>query len=249
MRRCADPESTSVPGRSWALIVLHHTDCGITRAPWRPPVARGGRRLRPRLRLPGVFDESGRQDLNLRPPGPQPGALPDCATPRGRLESTTRFRPILMRTYVRSMEPPDDFRKCYCCGELKAVEEFSWRRKARGQRDSFCRPCRSAYGKEHYAANKQRYIDQARVQKQRLSLERPGTSSSTSWPIPAWSAGRRTLSCSSSTTSATSALTSNRNSRSGAGRASSPRSRSARWCARTATDGGPLVDGARCALC
>ena len=27
--------------------------------------------------------QSGRQDLNLRPPGPQPGALPDCATPRG----------------------------------------------------------------------------------------------------------------------------------------------------------------------
>ena len=27
--------------------------------------------------------KSGRQDLNLRPPGPQPGALPDCATPRG----------------------------------------------------------------------------------------------------------------------------------------------------------------------
>ena len=29
------------------------------------------------------FPLSGRQDLNLRPPGPQPGALPDCATPRG----------------------------------------------------------------------------------------------------------------------------------------------------------------------
>jgi hypothetical protein len=29
------------------------------------------------------FRLSGRQDLNLRPPGPQPGALPDCATPRG----------------------------------------------------------------------------------------------------------------------------------------------------------------------
>ena len=29
-------------------------------------------------------DESGREDLNLRPPGPQPGALPGCATPRGR---------------------------------------------------------------------------------------------------------------------------------------------------------------------
>ena len=32
------------------------------------------------VRTPGP--ESGRQDLNLRPPGPQPGALPDCATPR-----------------------------------------------------------------------------------------------------------------------------------------------------------------------
>src|SRR4029078_3609522 len=31
--------------------------------------------------------ESARQDLNLRPPGPQPGALPDCATPRGALNS------------------------------------------------------------------------------------------------------------------------------------------------------------------
>src|SRR3954462_75685 len=27
-------------------------------------------------------DWSGREDLNLRPPGPEPGALPGCATPR-----------------------------------------------------------------------------------------------------------------------------------------------------------------------
>ncbi len=26
--------------------------------------------------------KSGWQDSNLRPPGPKPGALPDCATPR-----------------------------------------------------------------------------------------------------------------------------------------------------------------------
>ena len=30
---------------------------------------------------------SGREDLNLRPPGPEPGALPGCATPR-RMRST-----------------------------------------------------------------------------------------------------------------------------------------------------------------
>jgi hypothetical protein len=52
------------------------------------------------------------------------------------------------------------------------VTEFSWRRRERGQRDSFCRPCRSAYGKEHYAANRQRYIDQAAELKRKLALER-----------------------------------------------------------------------------
>ena len=30
----------------------------------------------------GAFIWSGRQDLNLRPRGPKPRALPDCATPR-----------------------------------------------------------------------------------------------------------------------------------------------------------------------
>ena len=44
--------------------------------------------------------------------------------------------------------------------------------KAKSQRDTFCRPCRSAYGKEHYAANRARYIEQARIQKERLRLER-----------------------------------------------------------------------------
>ncbi len=58
------------------------------------------------------------------------------------------------------------------CGEHKPVDEFAWRRKRRGQRDSHCRPCRSAYGKEHYAANRQRYIDQAQLVKQRVRLER-----------------------------------------------------------------------------
>src|SRR5664279_3793714 len=40
---------------------------------------------------------SGREDSNLRPPGPEPGALPDCATPRTccqeplAMPSTKRF--------------------------------------------------------------------------------------------------------------------------------------------------------------
>jgi hypothetical protein len=71
-----------------------------------------------------------------------------------------------------SMAGPDETAKCYRCGELKPADAFAWRRKGKGQRDTFCRPCRSAYGKEHYAANRARYIEQARVQKERLRMER-----------------------------------------------------------------------------
>jgi hypothetical protein len=70
------------------------------------------------------------------------------------------------------MEGSGELKKCYRCGELKPVEEFAWRRRRKVQRDSFCRPCRSAYGKEHYAANRQRYIDQARKVKRKLSRKR-----------------------------------------------------------------------------
>jgi hypothetical protein len=62
--------------------------------------------------------------------------------------------------------------RCSRCHEAKPVSEFAWRRRRKLQRDTFCRPCRSAYGREHYLANKQRYIDQARASKQRLRTER-----------------------------------------------------------------------------
>jgi len=62
--------------------------------------------------------------------------------------------------------------KCYRCGEVKPADEFAWRRRRKLQRDSFCRPCRSAYGREHYLANKQRYIAQAATSKRKLILER-----------------------------------------------------------------------------
>jgi hypothetical protein len=62
--------------------------------------------------------------------------------------------------------------KCYRCGKLKPADDFAWRRKKKNQRDSFCRPCRSVYKREHYQANKQRSIEQAEVSKRRLRLSR-----------------------------------------------------------------------------
>jgi hypothetical protein len=66
----------------------------------------------------------------------------------------------------------EGLRRCGRCGETKPVSDFAWRRKALGQRHNMCRPCHSAYHHEHYSANKQRYVDQARERKQRLTVER-----------------------------------------------------------------------------
>lgn len=61
-----------------------------------------------------------------------------------------------------------DSLRCSRCGEHKQVDEFAWRRKAINQRDTYCRPCRSAYGKEHYHANRERYLEQADALKRQL---------------------------------------------------------------------------------
>jgi hypothetical protein len=67
---------------------------------------------------------------------------------------------------------PSELRRCGRCRELKPVDQFAWRRIERGQRDNMCRPCRSAYGKEHYLANRQRYIDAEARRKQARAEER-----------------------------------------------------------------------------
>ncbi|MFP5299115.1 MAG: hypothetical protein ACLGHL_09030 [Actinomycetota bacterium] len=62
--------------------------------------------------------------------------------------------------------------RCSRCGETKTEDDFAWHRKAAGRRDSYCRPCRSAYKKEHYAKNKKRYLRQAKRWKERQIRER-----------------------------------------------------------------------------
>ncbi len=78
--RCtaADRPATAPP---WLRIMLrpHRT----------PSLSRRRPRARPAIRMPQRWP--GRPDFNRRPPVPQTGALPDCATPRGG-ESTTGVR-------------------------------------------------------------------------------------------------------------------------------------------------------------
>lgn len=63
-------------------------------------------------------------------------------------------------------------RRCGRCGKQKPVANFAWRRRALGQRDNYCRPCRAAYKREHYAANRQRYIAAADRRKRAIAAER-----------------------------------------------------------------------------
>jgi hypothetical protein len=58
------------------------------------------------------------------------------------------------------------------CGQVKPASQFAWRRKARAQRDNYCRPCRAGYKREHQAAHRERYIADSLRRKQALAAER-----------------------------------------------------------------------------
>jgi hypothetical protein len=62
--------------------------------------------------------------------------------------------------------------RCSRCKAEKPDEDFAWRRRGKGQRDTYCRPCRAEYKQEHYRANKQRYIDAAAKRNKALLQER-----------------------------------------------------------------------------
>ena len=66
----------------------------------------------------------------------------------------------------------EERRRCGRCDEWKPLAAFAWRRKAKGQLHNYCRPCHAAYHREHYQANKERYIAQAAAHKKALRLER-----------------------------------------------------------------------------
>ena len=77
---------------------------------WTPKSRCLGLRERQIKLICSCFHRSGRQDLNLRPPGPQPGALPDCATPRDSCKRATGIEPAL-EAWKASVQPQHFARK------------------------------------------------------------------------------------------------------------------------------------------
>lgn len=53
-------------------------------------------------------------------------------------------------------------RRCARCGTEKPIDEFAGGTARNRKRDCYCRPCRAEYGREHYLANRQRYIAKAK---------------------------------------------------------------------------------------
>ena len=55
---------------------------------------------------------------------------------------------------------------------MKPLDDFTWKRPERGQRDTYCRPCRAEYGREHYVKNRERYIAVNGARKRKVRTER-----------------------------------------------------------------------------
>lgn len=72
--------------------------------------------------------------------------------------------------FVSGSDP--SLRRCGRCREFKPTSDFAWRRVRRGQLDNYCRPCRAAYKRAHYVANRQRYIAAATRRRDALIAER-----------------------------------------------------------------------------
>jgi len=52
-------------------------------------------------------------------------------------------------------------RGCARCGIEKPIDEFAGATDRNPKRHCYCRPCRADYGRAHYLANRQRYIQKA----------------------------------------------------------------------------------------
>ena len=56
---------------------------------------------------------------------------------------------------------------CTKCEEVKPLDDFNYRRKSLGTRQSHCRTCSKAYLKKHYTENSEYYKKKARVHTKR----------------------------------------------------------------------------------
>lgn len=59
---------------------------------------------------------------------------------------------------------------CSKCGIPKELDQFSWKNKSKGVRQSLCKKCHASYRKSHYQQNKSKYLDQAKAHYERTKM-------------------------------------------------------------------------------
>jgi hypothetical protein len=121
----------------------------------------------------------------------------------------------------------------------QAGGEFAWRRKARSQRDNYCRTCRADYKRQHYSAHRERYVANAAQRKRTPARERASLLVAFFRDRPCVDCGETDPLVLGSTTSRTRASTSPRESATIVGSRSSTRSASARSFVQTVIVGVP----------
>ena len=68
------------------------------------------------------------------------------------------------------MGGPDETKRCSRCGETKPPTEFGIKSQKTGLRQTWCRDCARAYGREHYRRDRAPYLDRSRARRRE---ERP----------------------------------------------------------------------------
>jgi hypothetical protein len=63
--------------------------------------------------------------------------------------------------------PTDETKVCTGCGLERPISEFPVKHKKTGARGTWCRACRSAYGKEHYQQNRGAYLARTKARRHR----------------------------------------------------------------------------------
>ena len=69
------------------------------------------------------------------------------------------------------MRSIDELKFCIKCHVMKPITDFVFINRARGRRQSWCRPCDAQYKRAWYAKNRERHIGKVRVGRVRLAAE------------------------------------------------------------------------------
>ena len=62
-------------------------------------------------------------------------------------------------------------KRCPNCGETKSVDEFGFKNRERGLRQSWCRACERVYKTAWYVRHRQKHIDHVKVQRAATKVE------------------------------------------------------------------------------